>query len=132
MVCFQSEYIHVEYHAEDKILVCQWYGGCSSLQYRQALIKSIRYARQFDVDYAIFDRRLLPPIAEEDFDWTLDFIYKTFHLLPLKRFASVSAFDVLAERQQQIILRQNQKQLPFEMRSFGDLTSAYEWLVSHQ
>lgn len=61
MVYFQTDYLLLEYHAASHVLLSQWYGRCSSLQYRQALIKLVRLIRDLNVPYAITDSRLLSP-----------------------------------------------------------------------
>lgn len=131
MVYFDSNYLHVEYYAASNVLISQWYGGCSSLQYRQALIKGIRLTKELGVEYAIMDERLIPPLSNEDFNWTRDFYMRALHRLPLKRVALVNAFDAAAEDQLLQMYHPQNGSLPFETCTFDDLTSAYEWLTSN-
>ena len=126
MVYFQSDYLLLEHHAASNVLLSQWYGKCSSLQYRQALIKMIRLARQLAPSYTITDSRLLFPLQPDDLAWTRDVFAKAFRKLPLKRAASLSPFDATADRQIHLI----SQQFPFETKEFEDLTSAYDWLTS--
>jgi hypothetical protein len=130
MVCLHTPYLHVEYHEKDKLLVSQWYGTCSSLQYRQALILSLRIAKEYSVDFAVTDRRLLPPLSESDLTWTKEVYHKAFNTLPLKRFAIIKPFSQAAAQQQSSILKNRIKNSHIEARAFEDLTSAYEWLVA--
>lgn len=132
MVYFDSNYLHVEYYAATNVLISQWYGGCSSLQYRQALIKGIRLSKELNVEYAIIDERMLPPLSSEDYSWMHDYYIKAFNKLPLKRFAVVNAFNSTAVKQLQKVYLDKAKEVPFETRTFDDLTSAYDWLVSEE
>ena len=129
MVCFQSEYLHIEYHEPDKILISQWYGTCTSLQYRQALQQSVQCTITHNVNFAIVDRRLLSPLSAEDLKWTSENYLRALYQLPLKRFAILNPFNVEADQQQQRLMQAYTNQLPFEIRSFDDLTSAYDWLM---
>ncbi|MDX5417845.1 MAG: hypothetical protein LPK09_01420 [Hymenobacteraceae bacterium] len=132
MVYFQTDYLLVEYHAASNVLLSQWYGKCSSLQYRQALIQVVRLARQLGAPYAITDSRLLSPLQPEDLAWTRDVYAQAFRQLPLKRSAALNPFDTTAERQIQQIFAASKDPLPFEMKEFDDLTSAYDWLTSEE
>ncbi|PVY37136.1 hypothetical protein [Pontibacter virosus] len=132
MVYFQTDYLLVEYHVASHVLLSQWYGKCSSLQYRQALIKLIRLARELGVPYAITDSRLLAPLAPDDLVWTRDIYAQAFSQLPLKRAASLHPFDPAANRQFQQVFVNSSDPLPFETKEFDDLTSAYDWLVSEE
>ncbi|MEJ8758624.1 hypothetical protein WG947_16535 [Pontibacter sp. H259] len=128
MVYFQTDYLQVEHHDANNVLITQWYGGCSSLQYRQALIQIIRIARELQVQHAVLDRRLLKPVSEDDLNWSYDIYAKAYAKLPLQRLAIVSAFDSEAEKQQKQLYKTHT--LGFETRNFEDLTSAYDWLIS--
>jgi len=128
MVYFQTDYLQVEHHDANNILITQWYGGCSSLQYRQALIQIVRIARDLQIQYAVLDRRLLKPVSEDDLNWSYDVYAKAYAKLPLQRLAIVSAFDAEAEKQQKALYQTHK--LGFETRNFEDLTSAYDWLTS--
>lgn len=132
MVYLHTDYLLVEYHASSHVLLSQWYGKCSSLQYRQALIKLVRLARQLGVPYAINDSRLLSPLDPDDLAWTRDVYAQAFSQLPLKRSASLNPFDPTAERQIQQIFSNYKSNPSFELKEFDDLTSAYEWLVSEE
>lgn len=130
MICLQTNYLHLEYHEKDNVLISQWYGTCSSLQYRQALILSLRLAKQYHIDYAVTDRRLLPPLSESDLSWTSEVYFKAFNSLPIKRFAIIKPFNEEATRQQSELIRKRNGSSHIESRAFDDLTSAYEWLVA--
>jgi len=130
MVCLHTQYLHVEYHEQDNILLNQWYGPCSSLQYRQALILSLRLARKNNIDFAIIDRRLLPPLSESDLIWTAEVYQKALSTLPLKRFAIVKSFNETAEKQHAALLKRSDCPTNIEVRTFNDLTSAYDWLMA--
>ncbi|QCR24242.1 hypothetical protein [Pontibacter sp. SGAir0037] len=130
MVFFDSNYLHVEYYAATNVLVTQWYGGCSSLQYRQALIKGLRISKELQVEYAIIDERMMPPLSSEDFQWLRHTYLKAFNKLPFKRFAVVNAFDNTALKQLKKVHQFTEIEAPFETRAFDDLTSAYDWLIS--
>ncbi|GGG31566.1 hypothetical protein [Pontibacter amylolyticus] len=132
MVYFQTDYLLVEYHVASHVLLSQWYGKCSSLQYRQALIKLIRLARELGAPYAITDSRLLTPLDPDDLAWTRDVYAQAFSQLPLKRSASLNPFDPAAHRQLQQVFFKSSSPLPFETREFDDLTSAYDWLTSEE
>jgi hypothetical protein len=133
MVYFHTEYLLVEYHDASNILLSQWYGKCSSLQYRQALIKLVRLARQLNAPYAIIDSRLLAPLDSDDLAWTRTVYLQALSQLPLKRTASLCPFDPTAERQlQQVFSTRGTSLLPFEIKEFEDLTSAYDWLTSEE
>jgi hypothetical protein len=132
MVYLNTEYLLVEYHASSHVLLSQWYGKCSSLQYRQALIKVIRLARQLGAPYAINDSRLLAPLDPEDLAWSRDVYAHAFSQLPLKRTAALNPFDPTAGRQIQQIFSRAKQSLPFEIKEFDDLTSAYNWLISEE
>ena len=130
MVCFDSEYLHVELYEEPDVLVTQWYGKCTSQQYREALLRFNSYVRLYNVPYAIADRRLLPPVSKEDMEWTLTEYLQLFVQLPLKRFAVLNSFDENAAEHLNRFLNDKRYPVPFEVQAFEDLTSAYDWLVS--
>ncbi|MFD3002231.1 hypothetical protein ACFS7Z_17805 [Pontibacter toksunensis] len=130
MVLFDSEYIHLEYYAAHHVLVSQWYGGCSSQQYREAVTMTSHYIRELKIPFAISDRRLLPPLPMEDIQWTARDFLPEFCQLPLIRFAAINSFDEVAAEQLIHFLNSKQYPLPFEAQVFEDLTSAYEWLLS--
>jgi len=130
MVCLHTHYLHVEYHEQDNVLISQWYGNCSSLQYRQALILSLRLARDYHINYAVTDRRLLPPLSESDVTWTTEVYHKALKLLPIKRFAIIRSFNEEAEQQQANLIENRISTTNIETRAFEDLTSAYEWIVT--
>lgn len=130
MVYFQTDYLLLEYHVASQVLLSQWYGKCSSLQYRQALIKLIRLARELEVHYTIMDSRLLTSLDPDDLAWTRDVYAQAFKQLPLKRSASLTPFDPTAHRQFQQVFINRTYPPPFETREFDDLTSAYDWLIS--
>jgi hypothetical protein len=130
MVCFDSEYLHVELYENPNVLVTQWYGNCTSQQYREALLRFISHVKQYKVQYAIADRRLLSALPEEDIDWTLNDYLETFRQLPLKKFAVLSSFDEAAEDYTYRFFNDKRYPIPFEVQDFDDLTSAYDWLVS--
>ncbi|MBF8965414.1 hypothetical protein I0P70_19350 [Pontibacter sp. FD36] len=132
MVYFQTDYLLLEYHAASHVLLSQWYGKCSSLQYRQALIRLIRLARELGAPYTITDSRLLSPLDPDDLAWTRDVYAQAFSQLPLKRSASLNPFDPAASRQIQQVFASRPHPLPFETREFDDLTSAYDWLTSEE
>lgn len=128
MVYFQTDYLQVEYHSSSDVLITQWYGGCSSLQYRQALIQIARITRELQSPYAVLDRRLQQPLSEDDLSWSFNIYAKAYSRLPLMRLAVVSAFNPKTETQQQHLY--NQYKSRFETRTFTDLTSAYDWITS--
>lgn len=130
MVCLHTHYLHVEYHEQDNVLISQWYGSCSSLQYRQALILSLRLARDYQIRYAVTDRRLLPPLSESDLTWTTEVYHKALKSLPIKRFAIIRSFNQEAERQHVKLIENRTSTTQIETRAFEDLTSAYEWIVT--
>ncbi|WP_162053579.1 hypothetical protein [Pontibacter pamirensis] len=130
MVLFDTEYIHLEYYAAHHVLVSQWYGGCSSQQYRAAVTITSQYIKDLRIPFAISDRRLLPPLPWEDIQWTAQDFLPEFCQLPLKRFAAINSFDEVAAEQLVHFLNSKQYPLPFEAQVFEDLTSAYEWLLS--
>ncbi|MCJ8164711.1 hypothetical protein MKJ04_07640 [Pontibacter sp. E15-1] len=130
MTLFDSEYLHLEYYAAHHVLVSQWYGGCSSQQYREAVTNTSSYIQKMRIPFAISDRRLLPPLSPEDIEWSMHEYIRCFAKLPLKRFAIINSFDEQASAQLHLFLNNRQYPLPFKTQVFEDLTSAYEWLVS--
>ena len=130
MVCFDSEYLHVELYEKPNVLVTQWYNKCTSQQYREALLNFISYVKRYNVHYAIADRRLLPALAPEDVEWTMNEFMKLFVQLPLKRFAYLNSFDEDAVINYTQLAHNKNYPIPFEIQEFEDLTSAYDWLVS--
>ncbi|MEJ8803628.1 hypothetical protein [Pontibacter sp. H249] len=130
MVCFDSEYLHVELYEEPGVLITQWYGKCTSKEYREALLKFNSYVRLYNVSYAIADRRLLPELSQKDAEWTLNDFLELFVQLPLKRFAVLNSFDEHAAEHLKRFLNDKRYPIPFEVQAFEDLTSAYDWLVS--
>jgi hypothetical protein len=130
MVCFDSEYLHVELYENPNVLVTQWYSKCTSQQYREALLRFISYVKQYNVQYAIADRRLLPALPDEDIEWTLNTFLEIFYQLPLKRFAALNSFDEAAEDYTYRFFNDKRYPVPFEVQIFDDLNSAYDWLVS--
>jgi hypothetical protein len=128
MVYFQTDYLQVEHHEANNVLITQWYSDCSSLQYRQALINIARIARELQVEYAVMDRRLLQPVSEEDLHWTCTIFAKAYTKLPLKKVAVIHPFHPETELQQQQFYKQLESYI--ETRSFSDLTSAYDWLTT--
>ena len=127
MVYFQTDYLQVEHHEKNNVLITQWYSGCSSLQYRQALINIVRIARELQIEYAVLDKRLLQPVTEEDLHWTCTIFAKAYAKLPLKKMAVIHSFHPETEQQQQELYKQLEDYI--ETRSFSDLTSAYDWLT---
>lgn len=130
MVYLHTHYLHVEYHEHDNMLISQWYGRCSSLQYRNALILSLRLIRDYNIDYAITDRRLLPPLPEADLIWTTEVYHKALKTTSLKRFAMVRPFDEEANKQQSILINNRKDTAKIEVQAFEDLTSAYKWILT--
>ncbi len=128
MVYLQTEYLQVEHHTANNVLITQWYNGCSSLQYRQALINIVRIARNLQVEHVIMDRRLLQPISEDDLNWTCTIYAKAYDKLPLKKIAVIHSFDNRTEQQQKKLYEQLAHRI--ETHTFDDLTSAYEWLTT--
>ncbi|MBB6611513.1 hypothetical protein H7F15_10735 [Pontibacter sp. Tf4] len=128
MVYFQTDYLQVEHHSTSNVLITQWYGECSSLQYRQALIQIVRIARELQAEFAIMDRRLLQPVSEADLNWTYTVFAKSYSKLPLRKLAVIQAFDDHAEQQQQQLYQYLTNFIP--TRTFEDLTSAYNWVTS--
>ncbi|WP_439880532.1 hypothetical protein ACSX1A_15400 [Pontibacter sp. MBLB2868] len=129
MICFDSEYLHVELYETPNVLVTQWYGKCTSQQYREALLRFNSYVRLYDVHFAIADRRSLPALPQNDLEWTVNVFLPLFRKLPLKRFAVLNSFDEAAEQVLPNFLNNEDYPLPFEAKAFDDLTSAYDWLV---
>ncbi|AKD02552.1 hypothetical protein POKO110462_12635 [Pontibacter korlensis] len=130
MVLSSTPYHHVEYYQPHNVIVSQWYGACSSEEYREALYTFLNFVRSNNVPYAISDRRMLPSISLEDLEWTLDEYLEDFCKLPLKRYAFINSFDPVAEKQiQQLIEREKQLPFPFKIKVFQDLTSAYRWVL---
>lgn len=130
MVFFDTNYIHLEYYPTHHVLVSQWYSGCSSEEYRQAVTMTSSYIRKMNIPFAISDRRLLHQLSYNDLRWTATEYIAEFVQLPLKRFAIINCFDEAAAEQLHYFLHNKRYPLPFEARVFEDLTSAYEWLVS--
>ncbi|MDX5482868.1 MAG: hypothetical protein LPK07_14405 [Hymenobacteraceae bacterium] len=130
MVCFHSDYLHVEFYEAHSVLISQWYGRCTKEQYREALLRFSQLVRQTKAQYAITDRRMLPPIDQSEIDWTLNDYMSLFCKLPLKRFAYINSFDERSNEQLRDFLASPHCHIPFEVRIFDDLTSAYDWLVS--
>ncbi len=130
MVYFYSDYLYVEYFASHRVLLCQWYGGCSSKQYRDAMLLTAAIISKQEVRYHVSDRRLLPLLPQEDIDWTFNVFLEIFSCLPLWRFAIINCFDEEARQQTNCFLHHPVVQIPFETRIFDDLTSAYDWLTS--
>jgi hypothetical protein len=128
MVYFQTNYLQVEHHSTENILVTQWYDKCSSLQYRQALINIIRIARNLQAHHIVLDRRLLMPISEDDINWTCTIYAKAYTRLDIKKLAVIHSFDKVTDQQQQLLYDILASHI--DTRSFSDLTSAYAWLVS--
>lgn len=130
MVCFEAEYLRVELYENPKVLVTQWYGECTSNEYRQALIRFLELVKKHDVKFAIADRRLLPKISVEDMRWTLTDYLAEFSNLPLKRFAVLKSFNADRDKHLKQFLNNEHHPLAFETKAFDDLTSAYDWLVT--
>lgn len=130
MICFDSEYLHVELYETPNVLITQWYGKCTSQQYREALLRFNSLVRLYDVQFAIADRRLLPKLQKEDLAWTVNEFLPLFCKLPLKRFAVLNSFDESAEELLKNFLKNSNYPIPFESCEFDDLNSAYDWLVS--
>ncbi|NDK56787.1 hypothetical protein [Pontibacter fetidus] len=128
MVYFHTDYLQVEHHQSANVLITQWYGGCSSLQYRQALIQVIRIIKELQVTNAVLDRRLLKPISPDDLNWTTTVYAKAYTRLPLKKIAVINSFNQETERQQQQLYALLKTCI--EVRTFDDLTSAYDWLTA--
>lgn len=131
MVLSSTPYHHLEYYPRHNVIVSQWYGSCTSQEYRSTLTNFLRMVEELGVSYAIADRRLLPPIPIEDIRWTVQEYTVPFSKLPLKRFAFINSFDPTAEKQlQQFVANNGPVSFPFEVNVFEDLTSAYEWLTA--
>lgn len=131
MVLSSTPFHHIEFYPVHNVIVSQWYGACTSEEYRNTLHRFLHLVHDTDVPYVISDRRLLPPISPEDARWTLQEFLEEFRRLPLKRFAFINSFDPAAEKQLQFFLNKNKiAPFPFEVNVFEDLTSAYEWLMA--
>ena len=130
MVLFDAKYIHLEYYTAHHVLVSQWYGSCSSEEYRDAVTRASRYIRKMNIPFAISDRRLLHALSRDDLHWTVTEFLMEFRQLPLRRFAIINYFDEKAADQLHYFLHNDRHPIPFETQVFEDLTSAYEWLVS--
>lgn len=130
MVLFEAPYQHLELYTAHNVLVSQWYGGCTSAQYREALKRFIHFVDTKHIQYAISDRRMLPPLSEEDARWTVEVFLESFRKLPLQRFAIIKSFSSSAGKQLQHFINNKEQPLPFEARVFEDLTSAYDWLTA--
>lgn len=131
MVLSSTPFHHLEHYPAHNVVVSQWYGPCSSQEYRNTLMQFLHLIEEMRIPYAIADRRLLPPMPAEDNRWTLKEYMEKFLRLPLKRFAFINSFDPVAERQIHRFLENNKNTVfPFEMRVFDDLTSAYDWLIT--
>lgn len=130
MVLFSAPYLHLEYYAAHQVLVSQWYCGCNSQEYREAVEMIMHHVRTMNIPYAISDRRLLPALSPEDLEWSLKVLAEDFIKLPLKRFAIIRSFDEQATKQLYAFLENASFPPTFQVQVFEDLTSAYEWLVS--
>ncbi|WP_242923781.1 hypothetical protein [Pontibacter liquoris] len=129
MVCFHTEYLHVEYYTATGVLVSQWFDKCSSKQYRDAMLFIVDIIQEHTINYVISDRRLLPQLSPEDNDWTQHHFRDIFCKMPLRRFAIINSFNDQAVEQTRQFLYNPSPPLPFETHLFEDLTSAYDWLV---
>ena len=131
MVLSSTPYHHIEHYPTHNVIVSQWYGPCTSQEYRDTLRHFLHLVVSMGIPYAISDRRLLPPIPIEDTRWTLQEFLEQFRQLPLKRFAFINSFDPMAEKQLQYFVNNDKVvPFPFEVAVFEDLTSAYEWLMA--
>ncbi|OKL41117.1 hypothetical protein [Pontibacter flavimaris] len=131
MVLASTPFHHIEYYAAHNVIVSQWYGRCTSQEYRNTLLQFLHLVDEMHTPYAIADRRLLAAISLEDARWTLQEFLEGFRRLPLKRFAFINSFDPVAQKQLQYFMNTNKiEPFPFEVAVFEDLTSAYEWLVA--
>lgn len=129
MVLFDAPYQHVEFYTAQNLIISQWYGHCTSQEYRDALNRFNYFVTRMGVQYAIADRRLLPPLSLADAEWTLGEFLDSFRKLPLKRFAIINAFDERAGEQLDNFIHNDKLPLPFETQVFQDLTSAYDWVT---
>lgn len=131
MVLSSTPFHHIEYYSTHNVIVSQWYGACTSREYRETLHHFLHLVQSMGIPYAISDRRLLPPIPIEDTRWTLQEFLENFRRLPLKRFAFINSFDPIAEKQLQYFVNNDKiHPFPFDVAVFTDLTSAYEWLMA--
>ncbi|GAB3823259.1 hypothetical protein [Pontibacter rugosus] len=130
MVLFEASYLHLAYYAAHDVLISQWYGRCTSSEYRDALERFMHYVVSMNIQYAISDRRLLPPLSDEDAQWTTEVFLEGFRKLPLKRFAIIKSFSSSAGKQLHNSICNKYRPLSFEAKSFNDLTSAYDWLTT--
>jgi hypothetical protein len=129
MICFDSDYLHVELYETPNVLITQWSGPCTSQQYREALLRFNSLVLSHNIELAIADRRLLPSLSKEDTEWTLNYYLPLFVQLPLKRFAVLKSFDESAVRFLSNFFTNKEFSIPFERKEFDDLDSAYDWLV---
>lgn len=104
MVLSETPYLHVEYYAAHDVIVSQWYGRCTSQEYRGALSRFLHFVASMGIKHAIADRRLLPPLPPEDAQWTVNEYREEFRKLSLKRFAIINSFDPAASEQLQHFL----------------------------
>lgn len=132
MVLYEASHQHIELYTAHNVLVSQWYGGCSSAEYRESLKRFLHFIETLQVHYAITDRRLLPPLAEEDALWTSEVFLEHFRRLPLRRFAIIRSFSLSAGKQLHHFIHNKERPLPFEAKVFEDLTSAYDWLTASE
>jgi len=130
MVLSSTPFHLLEHYPVHNVLVSQWYGPCTSQEYRETLTHFLHVIETMHIPYAIADRRLLPGIPPDDAQWTLGEFTERFFRLPLKRFALLNAFDPVAEEQTRRFLEKEKGMFPFEIALFEDLTSAYDWLVT--
>ncbi|WP_347159528.1 hypothetical protein [Pontibacter chitinilyticus] len=119
----------MEFYAAHGVLISQWYGKCSSQQYREAMLLASSVIAQEGAPFFILDSRLLSQIPQQDELWTNSEFLATFRQLPLRRFALLNSFNEGAARQMHHFLHPAQP-LSFNVRIFDDLNSAYDWLIA--
>lgn len=117
-------YLH---QGASRALEAQWLGFASSAVLRQSTLEAVVLARQYRITSWIADDRLLGPVRPVDLEWIAQHVLPQLIAVGIKRFARIDAIDPLNK----LLIGQAQaaaaQQLPFELRTFTDLTAARAW-----
>ncbi|UOQ70223.1 hypothetical protein [Hymenobacter cellulosilyticus] len=125
-----ASYPHLQlflHEGSSRAIEAQWKGFVSSALLRQSTLECVALAQQHGISGWIADDRLLGPVRPIDLEWIGVEVLPELVRAGVKRFARIEAIDPLNK----LLIGQAQEtaeqQLPFELRSFQDLSAARAW-----
>lgn len=121
---FLNLYLH---EGASRAIEAQWQGFISSALLRQTTLDAVKLARQHRITGWIADDRLLGPVRPVDLDWIAKEVLPQLVSAGVKRFARIEAADPLNRLLIGKVQETAEQKLPFELRTFTDLSEARIW-----